>query len=331
MHALRNLTTIAISLALTIAARAELPTTLTFQARDTLGSMDDPVEDARECLAGLAWEAGAFDVTCTRTPDADYDWLVRFPSPVTSGNAANDRVALEWYVARDESGQPRHAPAVIVVHETGSDMIAGRLFARSLRVKGIHALMVQLPFYGQRRGNGMPRGANVVTIFKQGVADIRRARDAAAVLPDVDTQNIDLQGTSLGGFAAALAGSLDGAFDHTFLTLAGGNLYELVQNDHYEVKRFRRRLEEAGYRGDKLKDFFWQIEPLRIAHRLDPHTTWMYQASEDQVVPAKYSDALAAAVDLPAEHRLAFPGDHYTVFIYFPKLLDHMVARIVTP
>jgi dienelactone hydrolase len=250
---------------------------------------------------------------------------------VKSDDAANDLVAMEWYVARDEMGQPRHAPAVVVVHETGSDMIAGRLFARSLCVKGVHALMVQLPFYGARHGGGRPPQADMVTLFRQGVADIRRARDAVAVLPDIDTDNVSLQGTSLGGFAAAIAGSLDGAFDRTFLTLAGGNLHELILNDHRETRGFRRRLNQQGVADDQLETFFWQIEPLRIAHRLDPATTWLYSATDDQVVPTRHSTALADAAHLSAEHRLEYPGNHYTVFVYFPKMLDHMVGQITTP
>ena len=38
------------------------------------------------------------------------DLLVRFPSPIDTGNEVNDRVAMEWYVARDEYRLPLEAP-----------------------------------------------------------------------------------------------------------------------------------------------------------------------------------------------------------------------------
>jgi dienelactone hydrolase len=239
-------------------------------------------------------------------------------------------VALEWYAARDDSGEVREAPAVIVVHETGSQMLAGRLFARGLRAKGLHALMVELPFYGVRYGDGVPAGADTITLFRQGVADIRRARDAVAVLPHIQSDRISLQGTSLGGIAAALAGSLDGAFDRTFLTVAGGDLYELVQNGQREAGMFRRRLKQNGYSDRQLQELFWKIEPTRIAHRLDSETTWLYSAEDDHVIPARHSEALAAAARLPDDHQLVYPGNHYTVFLYFPKVLEHMVEQIST-
>ena len=188
--------------------------------------------------------------------------------------------------------------------------------------------MVELPYYGHRRGNGLPERPDIVTIFRQGVADIRRTRDAVAVLPDIDTSNINLQGTSLGGFAAALAGSLDGAFDHTFLILAGGNLNELVQTGQRDTAKFRQRLLDLGRSEQELEALFDKIEPTRIAHRLDPKSTWLFSARDDRVVPLRFAKALAATARLDAEHHQVYPGNHYTVFLYFPKVLDQMVRAI---
>ena len=67
------------------------------------------------------------------------------------GDAINDLVAMEWYAVLDDAGQPVKAPAMVVVHESGSGMTVGRMVASGLRDRGLHAFMMQLPFYGLRR------------------------------------------------------------------------------------------------------------------------------------------------------------------------------------
>jgi pimeloyl-ACP methyl ester carboxylesterase len=300
----------------------------THTARDTLGLLEDHLEDASACLSGFQWEPAAFQVESRLAADEDFDRLVRFPSPVTSGQRENDQVAIEWYSAMTPEGSVKTAPAVVVVHESGSDMTAGRLIARSIRLKGIHAFMVQLPFYGLRRGKGTPQRPDIVTLFRQGVSDIRRARDAVAVLPYVESDRISLQGTSLGGFAAALAASLDGAFENVFLVLAGGNLDELVRTGQRDTARFREGLLKNGATQEQLKELLWQIEPTRIAHRLDKQTTWLYSARADRVVPIRFAEALASAADLEPEHHIRYPGNHYSVLLYFPKMLDHICGQV---
>ena len=111
---------------------------------------------------------------------------------------------------------------MVVIHESGSRMEAGRVFARSFRERGLNAFLVHLPYYGERRkGGGRPEDADFTVLVRQGIADARRARDAVAVLPGVDADQISIQGTSLGGFVTTLVGSLDPGYDNVFIMLAG--------------------------------------------------------------------------------------------------------------
>ena len=115
LHRLRPVITIAaffwLAVAILASVRAgELPVTQTFQARDTLAVAEDPVADAAACLRGLVWQPASFPVTCRTEPGAAYDFLVQFPTPISSGDAVNDRVSLEWYAPRDELGAIRKAP-----------------------------------------------------------------------------------------------------------------------------------------------------------------------------------------------------------------------------
>jgi dienelactone hydrolase len=280
-------------------------------------------------VEGLVWQPAEFDVTCLpATEDDAYNQLVRFPSPVPSGNETNDLVAMEWYAATDR-GRRIRAPAVLVVHESGSAMVVGRMFARSLHSRGFHAFLIHLPFYGERRTDGArPEISTFTTVIRQAVADVRRARDAIYVLPHLDSRQIAVQGTSLGGFVVTIGASLDGCFDQVFIMLAGGHLSDLIQNGRRDTAKIRQLLSEAGYTDDKLRELLYPIEPTRIAHRLNPDVTWLYTAQQDQVVPLENAAALATAARLGPQNHVKLIGNHYTVVGHFPRILDEMTNLI---
>jgi len=304
----------------------------TYQARDTLAEPADPVPDAASCLRELAWKPVSFSVACCREDGAAYDFLVQFPSPIASGDAVNDRVAMEWYQPRDGQGTVRTAPAVLVVHESGRSMPVGKLFARAFQAAGLHSFLIHLPYYGKRNADRRdPKADQLVTLIRQAIADARRARDAIAVLPHVDSRNIAVQGTSLGGFVVATSASLDQAFQSVFIMLAGGNLYDMFQRGQREVAEARRKLADAGISDDQLQQLLWQIEPTRVVHRLDPQRTWLFSAEQDQVVPIENAQALARTAGLPDRHHVRVPGNHYTVIVYFPIILQQVTEQIRGP
>jgi len=310
-------------------SRSEEPLPLigkTFAARDSLNITVETNKDAQECLDGFAWRPSPFQVTVEKSKGQG-DYLVRFPSPVPTGEAANDLVCMEWFIARDENGTPQSAPMIVVVHESGRRMEVGRLFARGLREMGCHTCMIHLPYYGERRNGQHP--ADAATLLKrvrQGVADTRRARDAVEVLPFVKGR-ISIQGTSLGGFVAALAAGIDDSFDRVHLLLAGGNLYEMMQNGRNETAKVKRELAEQGIVGEKLRELVYMMEPTRLAHRLDPKRTWLYSARFDTVVPLANAQALADAVPLVGEHHVQFPANHYSGVIFVPMVLKNIVKE----
>ena len=158
--------------------------------------------------------------------------------------------------------------------------------------------------------------------MRQGVADARRAFDAVAALPGVDRTRISLQGTSLGGFVATSAASLDGCYHQTFIMLAGGDLYHMILNGKQDTAKLREQLAQAGYTDDKLKELLNQVEPTRIAHRLPPARTWIYAALQDDVVPIRNARILADAIPLDRQHRMEFVGGHYTAALWLPVVLD---------
>ena len=277
----------------------------------------------------MAWKPTEFDVYCSVVPGAEYDALVRFASPVDTGDAINDLVAMEWYAPRDQQQQVLPGPAVVVLHESDPGMHVGRIMARSLRTKGIHAFLLQLPHYGLRNsGQSRVDASRFLVRMRQGVADARRARDAIAVLPNIKTDRIAIQGTSLGGFVASLSASLDNAFAGTYLVLSGGDLHSMLLNGKKDSAAIRQRLAAAGFTGEKLKELLWNAEPLRIAHRMDPQRTWLYSAIDDSVVPIHNANLLARRVSLDDEHHVVMSGNHYTAAIHLPFVISHIAAGI---
>ncbi len=266
---------------------AESPVLARYEARDTLARLTDSESDAQACLDGLTWSPGPFSVTCEVDQPSMRRVIVSFPSPVPSGDAANDRVTMEWHQPFSEDTEQSETPAVLVVHESGRAMPVGRMFARAFQAEGLHAFLIHLPYYGLRR--------------------------------------------SLGGFVVASAASLDRAYQTTFVMLAGGNLYDLVLHGQQDAANFRRDLERAGFQGDALRRLLWQIEPTRVAHRLDPQRTWLYTAEQDQVVPLENALALARAARLNDDHHVRLPGGHYTAIVHFATIVRQVAERIREP
>jgi dienelactone hydrolase len=292
----------------------------TFDARDSLNCNGDTSADEAACLAGLAWPPAAFTIS-VEPPVAGYgDWLIRFPSPAPTGDAINDRVAMEWYMARGEDGQPIRAPAVVVVHESGRGMVAGRMFARGLRKNGFHTFLIHLPGYGARTSEFTMDFKRMLPAFRQAIADVRRAKDAVAVLPDVDPKMIGLHGTSLGGFVVATVSGLDHGYDKAFIMLAGGQLADVLLQGGRDAAALHKRLAAVGVDDEQIKTLSQIIEPMRLANRVDAKRTWLFSGKFDEVVPPACSLAFAKAAKLGANH-LVLPVGHYTAALMFPMIL----------
>lgn len=304
-----------------------------FHAADTLAAGTEAREDARACLEGLCWDAVPFEVTLAEPASAtEGDLRVRFPSPFGDGPDCTDTVWMEWYQARDADGKPKRGPACVVVHESGSGMTVGRLVARGLAARGVHAFMVQLPFYGARRPNeGRAAAALLVSAVRQAVADVRRARDAVACLPLVDAPRISLQGTSLGGFVAATAAGLDDGYDKVFIFLAGGDLSGVLEKGAKDARAIREKLAASGMTAAEISETLEAIEPTRLAHRYRPDRTWIYSGRYDDVVPLDHGRLLADAAGLADDHHVILEANHYTGIVYLPILLSRIAGEIAAP
>ena len=77
-------------------------------------------------------------------------FAVRFPSPVVTPDVENNTVHAEYF-RPNGSKTDRRRPAVVVLHILGADFALSRYIAARLADRGVDALFVKLPYYGERR------------------------------------------------------------------------------------------------------------------------------------------------------------------------------------
>jgi len=304
-----------------------LPPTFSLEVQDTINPSYDPSADVREMISSLAYPAETFDVAA-RTNTGSGDTTLSFDSPRPSGDAVVDRVHLDWHVARDRFGRIVRAPAMLVLDILHGHNAVATFIARTFARQGIHGFVMHMPHNAARRthADGAFDWRNFVPSLTQAAADARRSRDVIASFPAVNS--VGIQGTSLGGFVATIAASIDQAFDPVLIALAGGDVNHVLSNGMMDAARVRKHLRQAGYDDQKLRRELWDVEPLRLAHRLDPRRTWLLSARWDQVVPAASSRALAMKIGLTESHQPKFLGCHYSCALGAKFILDEMIRDV---
>ncbi len=283
-----------------------------------------------EALSQFMWPPGKFHAAFKHSSDTG-DMAIHFPSPLPLGNAVWDNVVLDWHVARDRAGRFIRGPAVLVLDILQGGNLVASYVAKTLAKSGIHGLVLHTSQNGSRRvGNESYDWAKFLPGLRQAVADARRCRDVISYLPLVEG-SIGIQGTSLGGFVATLAASIDGAFDRVFLALTGGDTYGVLTQGRADAARVHRHLLDAGLDDATLREYLWKIEPLRVAHRLDPTRTWLFSACFDQVISRTNSGKLAAAIGLDRRHHRRLLGCHYTCALDGRRFLSQLVSAFRQP
>jgi dienelactone hydrolase len=245
---------------------------------------------------------------------------LRFPSPVTTPDPENNVVHAEFF---DPVGFPGRRPGVVVLHILGSDFPLSRYMAARLADRGVAALFLKLPYYGERRpkeGSGPgPRrflSADIersVTSMRQGVCDVRRAIGWLASRPGVDSSRLGVTGISLGGIVASIAVAVDPAVRDGAFLLAGGDLSRILW-ELPEGARFRKAWEASGRTLKDLKTLTDPFDPLTHAHRLVGKRVLMIAGKVDEVVPPESTEALWATAGHPPIHW--YDCGHYSAIGY---------------
>ena len=232
---------------------------------------------------------------------------LRFPSPIETPDAENNVVHAEYFAP---VGIGPKRPAVIVLHILGADFPLSRYMAARLADRGVAALFVKLPYYGERRPGGEGQqtkrflSADIdrsVSAMRQAVCDVRRAAVWLAARPDIDAMRIGVAGISLGGIVSSLAAAVDPAIREGAFLLAGGDLATILW-EMPEGAAYRKQWIESGHTKQDLKMLTEPYDPLTYAGRLKGKRLMMLAGKVDEVVPPAATLLLWEAAGRPPIH-----------------------------
>lgn len=264
----------------------------------------------------------------TATPNYQVSKLT-FPSPIESPDAVNNTVHAEFF---DPVGFPGKRPAVVVLHILGADFPLSRYLAARLADRGVAALFVKLPYYGERRPPDVPgqppkrfltadleRSMNSV---RQGVCDVRRAAAWLASRDNVDPDRLGVTGISLGGVISSLAVSVDPQIRTAALLLAGGDLSKVLWGMP-EAAAFRKVWIDEGKTVDDLKRLTDPYDPITYAKGMVGKRVLMMAGNVDEVVPPESARALWEAGGKPP--IVWFDCGHYSAIGYLAPAVRRAV------
>jgi dienelactone hydrolase len=252
-----------------------------------------------------------------------------YPSPGPSLHPENLTVHGEYY--RPVGKGP--FPSAIVLHILDGRFYVARLVANTLAQRGVAALFVQLPYYGDRRPEGKLDLAevdvpDVVEGVRQAVRDIRRGAAWLRSRPEVAPDKVGIVGVSLGSFAAQLAAGADGRFDRCVFVLGGGSIAETLFSGSRDTRKAEKLLRERGWDEEKLRAALTRIEPLAVTQGVRGHGgVLMINCRNDEVVPPASTRRYWEAIGKPP--IVWYDGGHYAlkdhVFDVLRRIGDHFV------
>jgi fermentation-respiration switch protein FrsA (DUF1100 family) len=230
---------------------------------------------------------------------------LRFPSPIETPDVENNVVHAEYFAP---IGFGPRRPAVVILHILGADFPLSRYLAARLADRGVAALFVKLPYYGERRPLAPATAPKrflsadidrTVTSMRQAVHDVRRAACWLGTRADVDARRVGVAGISLGGIISALVAAVDPSINEGAFLLAGGDLSAILWGMP-EGAPYRAKWLESGRTRDDLKALTDPFDPLTYAKGLVGKRLLLIAGKVDEVVPPASTLLLWEAAGRPA-------------------------------
>jgi len=291
---------------------------------DTLQALRDPDPKINEALQAYNFPADPFAWQMRQIGETEFCTVhhLTFPSPVHWPTAETNTVHGEYYLPRTIHGK---APAVVVLHILDERFILERVICSTFAAGGVPSLLMQLPYYGERR----PEGTSLRQTFTADPGRILKAMEGAALdcrraacwlqkRPEVDPRRIGLVGVSLGAVTGALVVAVDPRFSRNALILGGGDPAGILWHAP-ETAGVRARFVELGLDLADLRQLARGADPILFGKRVNPKQVLMMNALDDETIPRRYTDALWEAFGKPAIHW--YPAGHYSMALFIPAIL----------
>lgn len=224
---------------------------------------------------------------------------IEFPSPVKSGAAKNDTV-VAWLF----SPKIVKADGAVVIAPPWR-VAAGkeRQLAVALAEREFHALVVTLPYQGDRTPDGVTSEDNTLSsnldrtesVLVQAAQDLQRAAEWLALEKKAPRDKIGLFGLSFGAAAASLAWSVSGDFKTASLALCPGQMSDFFWNDSLVMGFIKKELGPGGNSLEKIRKRTAKMDPVAYARGGGKTAVQIIASNEDDIVPKASSEALGKA------------------------------------
>lgn len=240
---------------------------------------------------------------------------VTFPSPIVTPHPNNNTVHCEYFCPTT----PGKKPGVVVLHILGGDFDLARLFCRALAGKNINALFLKMPYYGERKQEGVDirmismKPEETVSGMVQAVSDIRQAASWLQAQEEVDPEQLGIMGISLGGITGALTVGIEPRFTKAAFLLAGGDMGAVAWTST-EMSELREKWTASGRTKEELFASLKIIDPVTYARPVPGRKILMLNASKDEVVPPACTVSLWKAFGEP--EIVWWDAGHYTAVRY---------------
>lgn len=260
-------------------------------------------------------------------------YKVRFPSPVKTDVEINNTVHAQYFQPVGEGP----FPGVVVLHILGGDFPLSQMISNGLARRGIAALFVKMPYYGERRPGGSSRRMlspnldETVAGMTQAVLDIRRAATWLEHRPEVDGKQLGVMGISLGGIMSCLSASAEPRFQKIAMYLAGGNMHSAIWDSEIsEIRRYQNEWKAAGETRESFIKKMADVDPITHADCLKNRKILMVNAKNDEVIPRECTMALWEKIGNPTEIVWLDAG-HYSAALYIVGEMERMGQFFQSP
>ncbi len=216
-----------------------------------------------------------FQMTDLKTKKLDLNTTeFQYSSAVQIPGAKSNTVYGYIYQPLVPLGCTTKFPATLFIHHVANKIDQERLFASmAARWKKGVVMLIFLPDYGPRKEDpAAPPFASELPMFKeklfQALVDIRTSGELLKKQEDVDPNQMQLGGLSLGGLVAAMSAGIDPFFNNYMISMGGGDIANVLGMD--KAKKTTSEVRKA------LANINWDLKQSRQElSALDP-ITWAY-------------------------------------------------------
>lgn len=199
----------------------------------------------------------------------------QFSSAVQIPDAKSNTVHGYIYHPMVPIGCTTQFPATLFIHHVANEIESERMFSSlAAKMKKGVVMLIFLPDYGPRQEipDALPFASDI-HVFKeklfQALVDVRVAGELLARQENVNPNQLQLGGLSLGGIVTAMSAGIDPFFHNYLIAMGGGDIAGILGMD--KSKKTAPAIRKA------LSNIHWDINMSRqVLSSLDA-ITWAYQ------------------------------------------------------